>query len=315
MAEMSESQINTPPYPGTTRIEDGKAFDVAGKVLGSVDDSGQATSDAAQAAPTQPASIDYDALAKQTGSVGSETTSTPTPAADNRGFFERAAASFNSLLTGSETLPELYQKAHEFATSRGSEGTQGTRYEGVAKVGELAINLAKGAWAAQKHEAQTGLEQMKREGWIDKGEGAVRYLQGGIPLVGPVFGMVEDYLRQGKYAEASGAIATLLLPKLMEHFGPTVATHVDNVLNGSKNAQIALDARSTEAKVATDQAEAAVKMAQQARDEHATGKITNDQRVQAEETASEALKNSARAQKAVEEAKLAKANAGISLDK
>jgi hypothetical protein len=50
-------QINVPPYPGTTRIENGQAFDVAGKVLGGVDDSGKPTG---KAAPTPPAqTFDY----------------------------------------------------------------------------------------------------------------------------------------------------------------------------------------------------------------------------------------------------------------
>src|SRR5579863_3731572 len=58
-------QIDTPPYPGTTRIENGQAFDVAGKALGAVDDNGKATSAApafnfgfkpAPAQPEKPAS-------------------------------------------------------------------------------------------------------------------------------------------------------------------------------------------------------------------------------------------------------------------
>jgi predicted GNAT family acetyltransferase len=68
-SDNSPQQIDTPPYPGTTRIENGQAFDVSGKALGAVDDNGKATS----AAP-QP-SVDYDALAKQAGSVGSASSS------------------------------------------------------------------------------------------------------------------------------------------------------------------------------------------------------------------------------------------------
>src|SRR6266481_5134397 len=39
--DQSPQQIDTPPYPGTSKIENGQAFDISGKVLGGVDDNGQ----------------------------------------------------------------------------------------------------------------------------------------------------------------------------------------------------------------------------------------------------------------------------------
>ena len=62
-------QLDTPPYPRTSRIENGQAFDIAGKPLGAVDDNGKATGSAP--APAQKAPVDFDALAKQAGSIGS----------------------------------------------------------------------------------------------------------------------------------------------------------------------------------------------------------------------------------------------------
>src|SRR5712664_4077582 len=44
-------QLDKPPYPNTSKIENGQAFDVAGKVLGAVDDNGQAVTK--PAAPPQ----------------------------------------------------------------------------------------------------------------------------------------------------------------------------------------------------------------------------------------------------------------------
>src|SRR6266446_5798748 len=49
--DQSPQQIDAPPYPGTSKIENGQAFDISGKVLGAVDDNGKAV--AKQAAPAQ----------------------------------------------------------------------------------------------------------------------------------------------------------------------------------------------------------------------------------------------------------------------
>lgn len=40
--DQGPQQLDKPPYPNTSKIENGQAFDVSGKVLGGVDDSGQA---------------------------------------------------------------------------------------------------------------------------------------------------------------------------------------------------------------------------------------------------------------------------------
>lgn len=55
-------QINTPPYPGTTKIDSGQAFDVSGKVLGAVDDDGKAA--AKPPAPPRPFDFGFAQAAK-----------------------------------------------------------------------------------------------------------------------------------------------------------------------------------------------------------------------------------------------------------
>jgi hypothetical protein len=51
--DQGPQQLDKPPYPGTSKIENGQAFDVAGKVLGGVDENGQPKQTAPE--PTGPA--------------------------------------------------------------------------------------------------------------------------------------------------------------------------------------------------------------------------------------------------------------------
>jgi hypothetical protein len=118
MTEATEpQQIDTPPYPGTTKIENGQAFDVAGNVLGGVDDSGKAASASAQKAP-----IDFDALAKQAGSIGSA------PTAVDFDALAKQAGSIGSAPTTPAPRPGLNAGA-----------AKGTRFESYANLGNYFV--------------------------------------------------------------------------------------------------------------------------------------------------------------------------------
>ena len=133
-------RLDTPPYPNASRIENGQAFDIEGKVLGAVDDEGKAADSAQKpsidydalakqagsvgSAPVQTAPIDYDALAKQAGSVGSE----PAKGAVDYDALAKQAGSIGSEPIESAPRPGLNAGA-----------ARGTRFESFANLGNYFI--------------------------------------------------------------------------------------------------------------------------------------------------------------------------------
>jgi hypothetical protein len=99
---------------GTVRVEGGRAYDVSGKDIGAANE-------------TAPAPIDYDALAKKYGSVGSEpvlVASNPSPATPAPIDYDALAKKHGSI--GSEPAP---QPAKQAQPNLG-------RFQGVADVGK-----------------------------------------------------------------------------------------------------------------------------------------------------------------------------------
>src|SRR5579859_4901096 len=335
-------QIDTPPYPGTTKIDSGQAYDVAGKPLGAVDESGKPISAPAQAAPAAAFNFGF----KPTAAPAQAAVPTAAPTAGfNFGFkpveqkpenpaytsLKKFASAFNLTLSGSENFDDLKKKVSDFVQAQppGWAKNLSPDLQGYAKVGAAAVGLAKGAYDAQKHEMDTGISLMQQPGIMDKASGAVRYMQGIIPLAGPALGAIEDNFANGEYAKGLGTAAALLIPGAAEHYGPGLienagstlskiaASDTKNLIEATKaaeSAKIMYDGRAKEHAVATQQVKDAEAQAEAAREAQVAGTGTKEQADAAATNASAARANLRKAEAAATEAKDAHANALVKVE-
>src|SRR5579859_2531022 len=336
-------QIDTPPYPGTTKIDNGQAFDVAGKPLGAVDESGKPISAPTQAVPASGFNFGFKPTAAPAQAAPAASAS---PASgfdfgfkpveqkpENAAYtsLKKFASAFNLTLTGTESGEDLRKKVSDIVQSQppGWAKNLSPELQGYAKLGAAAVGLGKSVIDAQQHEMNTGISQMQQPGILNKASGAVRYLQGIVPLAGPALGAIEDHFAKGEYAEGLGTAAALLIPGAAEHFGPGLVESAQSaagrlavndtkaLLQATKNqeaAAVMYDGRLKEHATAVQQVKDAEGQADATREAQIAGKATKEQADAAASNASAARANLTRAEAAVTEAKEAHANASLSVE-
>ena len=217
-------QISRPKqYPTATRIENGTAYDISGKALGPVGDQ-----DAAQ---PKPASFNFGFGEKHDFGFGNQDTAAE--AEEHRGIYDSLldfAKARNLTMTGAESLTDLYNKVKNYVSSTPPP-------TGAAMVAEAASpvplgpakDFAKGAWSAQQHETDVARKWLAQPDIESKIVGAARYVQGGIPIAGPILGAIEDHMVKGEYSKAAGVASTLLTPEALEDTGSAIS----NVVKGA----------------------------------------------------------------------------------
>ena len=338
-ADTGPPQIDTPPYPGTTRIENGQAYDVSGKSLGAVDDNGVAAGTASKtpidydalakqagsigSAPSSKAPVDYDALAKQAGSIGS---------APAKGAVDYDALAKQAGSTGSAPVQEKPGAVARYFHGAGLPTT-------TAELPSFLEHIALPGYAALKdapqeikdyvtktvgdlediyQEQKEALQNVSEGGpfWSNLNKGILPIVKFGlhqVPFIGePEYQAGEDVTNKN-YAGAAGGltgvIAQVILPEILH--GTSEGARLDSAIKEHAGAKTVLDARTSELDVANEQAKKRSAIAQSARDAEKKGIVTAQQRIDAENIASEAQANAVKAQKAFADAQTARNEAAV----
>jgi len=221
----------------------------------------------------------------------------------------------NVTMTGSENLQELYDKVKNFSGAPVPPGLG--PYEGEYRIGREAIDFGKGALAAQQHEVDTGVAQYAQPGFMNKAGGIIRYVQGGIPLLGPLLGAIEDHLSNREYAQAAGVASSLATPEVVDKVGTKIVNTFKTAVDDTAALTRTHDARLKELDVARQQAADAQLAADKAK--LAEGSARTPQEIetaaqntsQAQTVASQQQANLSRAEAAVKAAAEAKAQAAL----
>lgn len=342
MADQSTDLSANQQPEGTTRIENGIAYDISGKPLGPANVPDEQKAPAALAPPPG-----FKQLAPPPGFKTSQETLPPPPGfktatleqpqasvPEEGGAYQSLknfAGAFNLTLTGSENLDDLKKKVSDFVQAQPPDWAKNLSPElqGWAKLGNALVGMGQGMYAAQKHETEAGIAQMHQPSILNKVSGAVRYAQGGIPVLGPMLGAIEDNFSNGDYAKGLGAAAAMLIPGAAEHYGPALIENAKEVVGrvavsdtkrlidatkAHDAAKTLYDGRAKEQAVAAQQAKDAFSAAEQAREAEVAGTGTRQQTIDAENAASAARANLTKAQSALEEAKEAHAISAAKVD-
>ena len=335
-ADTGPPQIDTPPYPGTTRIENGQAYDVSGKSLGAVDDNGVAAGTASKtpidydalakqagsigSAPSSKAPVDYDALAKQAGSIGS---------APAKGAVDYDALAKQAGSTGSAPVQEKPGAVARYFHGAGLPTT-------TAELPSFLEHIALPGYAALKdapqeikdyvtktvgdlediyQEQKEALQNVSEGGpfWSNLNKGILPIVKFGlhqVPFVGePEYQAGEDVTNKN-YAGAAGGltsvIAQVVLPEILH--GTSEGARLDSAIKEHASAKTILDARTSERDIATQQAKKAADDASVARSNNA---LQPQQKIEVQNNASAAQANATKAQKAFDEAQTARNEAAV----
>jgi hypothetical protein len=339
MADQSTDLSTTNQPAGTTSIDNGIAYDVAGKPLG------PANMGAQEAAPPPPPGFKPVTVSGQDApppppgfkpvAEKAEQSAAPAPKAEEDSAAYKSlknfAGAFNLTLTGSEDADSLKKKVSDYIQSQPPGWTKNfsPQFQEMTKAASGVIGMAKGAYDSQKHEMDTGIAQMQQPGIANKASGAARYAQGLVPFIGPAMGAIEDNFANGDYAKGLGTAFALLVPGAAEHYGPgliedlnsraakVATTDTKRLIQAAKtqdSAKVLYDGRTREHNVAVQQVKDAETRADAAREAQVAGTGTKAQADEAATNASAARANLGKAESAVTDARDAHANASVRVE-
>jgi len=344
MADQSTDLSASQQPEGTTRVENGIAYDISGKSLGPANVADEQEKPAALAPPPGFSSLApppgfkpvQAALQPPPGFkpvTPQQTVEQAQPPQENSAYksLKDFAGAFNLTLSGSENFDDLKKKVSDFVQAQPPDWAKNLSpdLQGYAKLGTALVGMGQGMYASQKHEVDTGLEQMHQPGVLNKVSGAIRYVQGAVPLIGPAMGAIEDNFSNGDYAKGLGTAAALLIPGAMEHYGPglieraneaigqAAVSDTKRLIDATKahdSAKVMYDGRAKEYAVATQQAKDAATAAEKAREAEVAGTGTRQQTVDTENVASAARSNLNKAETALNQAKEAHAVSAAKVD-
>lgn len=317
-------QIQTPvQYPTASRVEDGIAYDISGKKLGSVDVSAQPQVEPAQSGgfnfgfdsdSTPPAEKTQQNKSNEFD-FGFEQGSTEKPSASTR--FAGSTAEAVGMPADVRDIPSTIENL-----SRGPVGPEGGLHPA-----NIPINLVKGVVEGSADASQQGLDRMKQPGYMNKVIGALEYVEGGIPFIGPSLVKGGRQLESGDIAggvgTTAGAAAAIFLPGEAERIA---AVDPKNVFQTNRqklaaatklheSSKTVFNQRMSEVDIASQQAEKAANDARIARQNELSGAGSPSETIQAQEKASQAAANARKAQEALKQAGAVRAEHGVEVDR
>jgi hypothetical protein len=315
-------------YPSATRIENGVAYDVSGKALGSV-----APQAGLQPAPPKP-KFDPSQPVQMLDQKPAFNPDQPIQAGAKPKFDPNQPIQMVGPTVVSASAAQPPQKPG-FLARAGLPSTTAELPAFLMHIGfpmESGIVALKDAPQDVKDYAVRTYEDLKdiykeqnealqnvSEGgpfWSNLGKGLAPVVKAGlrqIPFVGPQEYTAGEDVANKNYAGAAGGltavIAQVVLPEILH--GTSEGGRLSSAIKEHANTKTVLDARAAERDVAAENAKKAADDATAARQGAKSGTVTPPQRVAAEDNASAAQANAAKAQKAFDDAQTARNEAAV----
>jgi hypothetical protein len=236
-----------------------------------------------------------------------------------QGPLARAAGSFGESFGIPRDVTKIPETVENLAT--GPIGNQ-------PHLVNIPINLAKGLVTSSGQASELGLERMKQPGIVNKLAGALEYVEGGVPFIGPALVGAGRQMESGDIAGGLGTTAGVASQLAIPHIEETALNTIDRIKNlkafqsdsealataSSRHqaASTSLDQRSAEHQTAIKNSVAATKHVE---DLKGSWESTKQQVEDAENAASAAAANVTKATKALVDAQEAKAAAAVDVDK
>src|SRR5579859_7211234 len=316
MADQSTDLSASQQPEGTTRVENGIAYDISGKPLGPANVADEQEKPAALAPPPGFKPL----LPPPPGFKPAQAALQPPPGfkpatTEKPGFLERGAQGLG--------IPTSVEELKGAALGLVAQGITPVLAGGVSiprNISEYAhktIDDLANAWKEQKE----AMQNVSEGGPLlaNAGKGLEPIIKAGVrqvPFIGdPIYTAGKDWFEKnysGALGGLTAVIAQVAIPEILER--TSLGGRLRAALEDHKSATTQLASRTTEHTVAMDQARQAGAEAELARKGEAEGTVTPQQRIQAEEKASAAQANASKAQKAVAAAREEHAKASVQVE-